>query len=353
MKNRVFALLCALALVMSLTACAVQTAPKTPDPGAARVFTDDCGRSVTLPEKLTAIVASGPVSQLVLFAIAPELLVGLAAEWGAGAEEYIPAEYRALPYFGQLYGSANLNVEELAAAAPQVVIDVGQAKASLASDMDALEAQTCIPSIHLEASLATMPEVFRTLGELLDREERGEELAAFCETVYDQTLSILSRVGEQKVRALYLLGEGGTNVLAKGSYHAELIDLLTDNVAVVSSPVSKGSGNAVTAEQLALWDPDVLLLAPGLTDAENAPWRELRAAKEGRYLAVPGEPVNWLSAPPSVQRYLGLIWLTAALYPEYCEYDVQEEVTAYYALFYGCRLTDAQYAALTARSFFD
>ena len=58
-----------------------------------------------------------------------------------------------------------------------------------------------------------------------------------------------------------------------------------------------------------------------------------------------------MGSPPSVQRYLGLIWLTAALYPEYCDYDVKTEITEYYELFYGCTLTEAQYAALTAHAF--
>ena len=35
------------------------------------------------------------------------------------------------------------------------------------------------------------------------------------------------------------------------------------------------------------------------------------------------------------------------LYPEYTEYDLQEEITEYYKLFYGCDLTDEMYNALT------
>ena len=38
-----------------------------------------------------------------------------------------------------------------------------------------------------------------------------------------------------------------------------------------------------------------------------------------------------------------MIWLTAQLYPEYCDYDAQAEVMEYCELFYGCTLTDAQY----------
>ena len=50
-----------------------------------------------------------------------------------------------------------------------------------------------------------------------------------------------------------VLGEEGLNMLAKDSYHAELIDLLTNHLAVMENPMSKGSGNAVSMEQIALW----------------------------------------------------------------------------------------------------
>ena len=70
-------------------------------------------------------------------------------------------------------------------------------------------------------------------------------------------------------------------------------------------------------------------------------------------MEVPEEPHNLLGSPPAVQRYLGLIWLTAELYPEYCDYDVKAEVLEYYQLFYGAELTDEQYQTLTANAFLE
>jgi iron complex transport system substrate-binding protein len=55
--------------------------------------------------------------------------------------------------------------------------------------------------------------------------------------------------------------------------------------------------------------------------------------------------------PPSVQRYLGLIWLTAELYPEYSDYDVTGEIMEFYRLFFGCTLTEAQIEAITDGAF--
>ena len=358
MKKRFLSLLLALALLLSLSACASKKAVSSPasetEAPAAHIFTDDCGREIAIPNEITAVVPSGPVSQLVLFAIAPDLLAGLASRWKSSAEGIIPAQYWTLPYFGELYSSADLNVEELAAAGPQLIIDIGEAKKSIAQDMNDLEAQTQIPSVHIEAALAAMPEAFRKLGSILGKEEKGEELAQFCERVYQRTLFIMEKVGDNKANALYILGEDGLNVLANGSYHAEILDLLTNNLAVVENPTSKGSGNEVSMEQIALWNPDFILFAPGSIYAalsEQEAWKELTAVRTGNYVEVPEGPYNWMGTPPGVQRYLGLIWLTSVLYPEYCDYDVKAEIMEFYELFYGCTLTDAQYAALTVHAF--
>ena len=347
--KKLLSLFLALALVLSLAACGIPTAALVD----TVVFTDDLGREVELPATLSRIVPSGPLAQIVLYAIAPDVFVGLASRWDDTATEYIPEAYRNLPFFGQLYNTADLNVEELALADPQVIIDIGETKSGSWKDMDALQNQTNIPTVFVSATLETIPRTFRTLGKLLGREERGEELAQFCEGVYARTTAIMEQVGEKKVNALYVLGEEGLNVLAKDSYHAELIDMLTNNLAVVENPVGKGSGNEVTMEQLALWNPDFILFAPGSiydTVAEMDTWTEINAISNGNYMEVPEGPHNWMGSPPAVQRYLGLIWLTAELYPEFCDYDVKAEVCQYYELFYHCELTDAQYEALTAKA---
>ena len=317
-------------------------------------FTDDCGREVELPSDIHRIVATGPLSQIVLYTIAPDMLVGLAAKWSDSAQGIVPEEYRKLPYFGQLYNTANLNVEELALAAPQVIIDIGRVMSTGSEDMNTLRQQTGIPTIFLAGDNDSLPQTYRSLGKLLKREEAGEKLASFCERVYSRTLSIMEQVGENKVTALYIKGEGGTSVLPKGSPHAETLDLLTENLAVVDSPSSKGSGNEVTMEQIALWDPQVILFdADSIYDtaATLDTWSSLSAIAGNRYLEVPEGPWNWMGTPSGAQRYLGMIWLTAQLYPEYCDYDAQAEVMEFYELFCHCQLTQEQYAQMTAKVF--
>lgn len=352
--KRIYSILLILAIMLTLPACS-SPEPAAPT-GETVLFTDDCGRQVQIPVEIDAIVPSGPLAQVILYAIAPDLIVGLASEYGASADGIIPEEHQSLPYFGQLYDTANLNLEELAVTAPDLILDIGQPMEGGTEDLEQLQQTTQIPTVFVSASLETMPETFRTLGRLLHREEKAEELALFCEQTYNRTLSIMEQVGDEKVRALYVLGEEGLSVLAKDSYHSELIDLLTDNVADVDIPSSKGSGNEVTMEQIALWDPDFVLFAADSiydTVAQMPTWEQMSVIQNGNYIKVPEGPHNWMGTPPAVQRYLGMIWLTAQLYPEYCDYDVKAEILEYYELFYDCQLTDEQYNTLTANAFLE
>ncbi|MGN1004668.1 MAG: ABC transporter substrate-binding protein [Oscillospiraceae bacterium] len=374
MKGRLLALLLALAMMLSLAACggtagtnepsqepshtaetpSAEPSPAEETPRADFVFTDDCGRQVEVPGEVSRIVPSGPLAQIVLYTIAPEMLVGLGAKWSDSAKGIVHDEYLDLPYFGQLYGSANLNVEELAKVDPQLIIDTGEAKSSVVEDMDSLQSQTTIPAVFVSATLETMPETYRKLGQLLNKEEEAEELAQLCERVYSRTVSIMEKVGDDKVNALYVLGEEGLNVLAYDSYQSKLIDMLTNNLAVVEKPVSKGTGNEVSMEQIALWNPDFIIFAPGSiysTVSGLDTWREITAVANGDYIEVPEGPHNWMGSPPSVQRYLGMIWLTSVLYPQYCDYDVKAEILEFYSLFYHCDLTEEQYETLTANAY--
>ena len=48
---------------------------------AARDFTDDAGRKVSLPDKVTRVYAAGPPASVLVFALAPETLLGDIARW--------------------------------------------------------------------------------------------------------------------------------------------------------------------------------------------------------------------------------------------------------------------------------
>ena len=113
--------------------------------------------------------------------------------------------------------------------------------------------------------------------------------------------------------------------------------------------MSHGAGNEVDLEQLMVWNPEVIIFAPdSIYDsvAELDGWQGLSAIAAKNYYKTPYGPYGWLSSPPSVQQYLGMLWLGALLYPDYVNYNLQDIVTEYYSLFYSCDLTDEMYHTL-------
>ena len=331
------------------------TAPTTKARYQSKYFTDDLGRQVLVPFNITKVALSGPLTQIVLFALCPDKLVGLAATWDSSAKEFLDAKYYNLPMLGQLYGGkGTLNLETIAAAGAQVIIDVGETKANMAADMDNLQSQLNIPTIHIDAYTKGMGSAYRKLGDLLDMKDQANVLADYCDKVYANTTSIMDKVGtDGKVKLLYITGAKGLNIIAKGSYHAEVIDLLANNLAVVKNPTSSGMGNEVDLEQIMLWNPDVILFSTGSiysTVGSNKDWASISAIKNKKYYEVPYGPYNWMGFPPSVQRYLGMMWMAQLLYPDKANYNMYQEVSKYFKLFYHCDISEAQYNKLVANS---
>lgn len=356
--QRLLALLLALLMTLSLAACGGQASTPAEDDNAAdtpaetRVFTDSTGREVTVPTQIDKVAISGPLAQIVVFALCPDKLVGVANEWDESAQQFLDEKYYNLPLLGQLYGGkGELNLETLLSSEAQVVIDVGEAKGTIAEDMDALQEQTGIPFVHIDAKLASMDETYTMLGDLLGMTDEAKTLSDYCRATYDKVSAIAD--GVEKANLLYVTGDTGLNVIAQGSFHAEVIDMLSNNLAVVDEPSSKGTGNEVDMEQILNWNPDVILFAPGsiyATVGEDAAWQGVTAIQNGAYYEVPVGPYNWMGFPPSVQRLLGMQWMAKVLYPDAVDYDMYEAASTYFQMFYHCDLTQEQYDALVANS---
>ena len=106
------AMLLAVVMVLSLAACGTQSSPQTDD--TTRVFTDSVGREVEVPAQIDKVALSGPMAQIVLFALCPDKLVGVSNAWSTEAEQYLDEKYFTMPEIGQLYGGkGELNLETL------------------------------------------------------------------------------------------------------------------------------------------------------------------------------------------------------------------------------------------------
>ena len=347
----VLAVICGL-----LTGCGAPAAePAGVSVQETREFTDDTGRTLTIPREVERIAVTGPLSQIYVISIGGDLMVGCSNDFSENARKYLSPQLLALPPLGQLYGGrGTMDLEALLAADPDLVIDMGEPKSGIGEELDALYSQCGIPFVHIDVTVETAPEAYRRLGELLGREERAEEIACCLEGILETASGIMEKVDAAGARKtmIYCLGDKGQNVLAAGSFHAETMELVADNAAVLENVVASGGGNEVDMEQLMLWNPDVIIFAPNSvfdSVSGDPAWQQLDAVRNGRVYKTPAGPYGWLESPPAVQRYLGLMWLCVILYPEYSTFDLQTSVEQYYELFYGYELSDADFRELTGR----
>lgn len=321
-----------------------------------KTVTDDTGRQVTMPKEITAIAPSGATAQMLLIAIAPDLLVGLSASPTASQRPFFPQEMWYLPTFGQFYGSkSTLNMESLIAAKPQLIIDLGDRKTTIRSDMSSIQKQTGIPTVFFEATLETMPNAYRQLGAILGREAEAEELAAFIEKTLTMAAEKRALIPEdERLTVMYGTGATGLAVNADESSQSQVIDLVgAKNAIIPDSVTNKGGGTTVNLERVYTVQPDVILLMAGgpYEEMETNEWSELEAVRSGRYYEIPNLPYCWMSSPPSVNMVLGVWWLGQLLYPDvYNDYDVTEIAQEFYKLFYHYDLTAEEAAQMLERS---
>ena len=316
-----------------------------------RIITDSAGREVEIPSEITKIAPSGPLAQIVLYTVSPDKLAGLAADFSNEAKQYIDEKYWGLPKFGQFYGkNASLNMEALIAEAPDVIIDIGEAKKTVKEDMDALQEQLNIPVIFVEATLPTMADAYEMLGDITGEKEQAGKLADYCRAEIGKADQNAAAIADADRKSVYFgLGEDGLHTNAKGSIHADVIDRIGAVNAADVEAVSSGGGSEVSFEQVLLWNPDLIIVdSQKLYDTLTADpmWQELDAVKNGKIFKIPTAPYSFMSSPPSVNRMIGIEWLSSLVYPEIYTSDIREEVKNFYQLFYHIDVTDEKLEAI-------
>lgn len=361
--------LCAAVLAMSFALVAAgctstggssSSAASSSEQATTRTFTDSLGREVEVPATLDKIAPSGHTAQQVLLTMAPEKMVGLSQELSDDQLKYFSTDLSSLPVFGAAFGAkGDMNKEAVAAAGAQIVIDTGEPKDGLKEDLDALQEQLGIPVVFINTPLDDYGTAYTMLGELLGMEERGKELADYCTKAYDDTVAAMSKIPEsERVNVAYLLGSNGLNAIAKGSYQGTIIDMCANNVVELEKASGSGNGNEISLEQIAVWNPELIVFGTGGTSSESffsgvssdPAWSSIAAISSGNYYQVPNEPWTWLNNPPTVNQILGMQWFPRVCYPDKFDNDLKEVVADYYKTFYGYELSDAEYAELTANA---
>ena len=363
--SRFFAVVAAAALCLGImglvSGCSSSNEASSASSSAAtqnetRTFTDSLGREVELPAQIDRIAPSGHTANQVLLTMAPEKMVSLSQDLTEDQLKYINLpNYADLPITGAAFGSkGDINKEAVAAADPQVIIDTGEVKDGLEEDMDTLQEQLGIPVVFIETKLEDYGAAYEMLGELLGMPERGKELSDYCAAAYKEVTNVMATIPDsERVNLGYFLGDAGLNTIAKNSYQGQVIDLCANNVAVLEKATGSGQGQEVSLEQIALWNPDLIIFAPDSiydTVADDPAWDGIAAIDNGNFYETPATPYNWLNNPPTVNQVMGMQWLPRLLYPDKFDTSIADVTKSYYKTFYGYDMSDQEVADMTAKA---
>ena len=333
-----------------LTAFAATLALLAPA-AVAREVTDATGRSVTVPDHPERVFAAGPPASVLLYALAPDRMIGWSrAPKGPGLALIIP-EAAALPELGRLTGKGGtVNLEVLLAHKPDLIVDFGTVDDRYRDLADTIQDQTGIPYVLIDGNFANTAAAIRQMAEILDVEPRGEDLAAYAEETLARTDRVLALVpAETRPRVYLARGPKGLESAARGAINAEIIER-AGAVNVTEGP--RSGLVSVSPEQVLTWAPDTIVtidraFAEGVGAMPE--WAQIPAVAKKRVFLAPDQPFGFIDTPPSVNRLIGLDWLAHNLYPDAAEGDLTDQIRRFYTLFYHVGLDDQTLAGLAGK----
>jgi iron complex transport system substrate-binding protein len=309
----------------------------------ATTITDATGRALELPAKVVRVFPAGPPAAILLYTLAPDLLLGWPRANRPEECAYMLPDICSRPEIGRLTGRGNTaNLESVIALNPDLILDVGSTSDTFVSLAERVQQQTGIPYALLDGRFTAVATTYVKLGELVARPDQAKELANYADDTFKTiTQRIAAIEPSARPRVYYARGPRGLVTGLGGSINVETIEMLAQNVA----GTNKGGLANVSIEQVLLWNPDAIVTIDQdfAQNVRNDPeWASVRAVSDGRVYLSPKMPFGWVDFPPSVNRLIGLRWLAKILYPDKFPEDMRVLTRDFYTRFYHRAPSDAQ-----------
>jgi iron complex transport system substrate-binding protein len=315
---------------------------------ASVTLTDQAGNTVEIPQPIYHVISShGPTTFLVYGVGAGDRLVA-ASYLGARDPAGAAAMTRIDPRFEEVMGDdyftqGEFNAEEAVKLDPDLIT------ASARTQWLDVAAELGISTFLFEAETPeALKEAMLLAGQLFGPNATAQAQAWVA--YYDGVVSAVKEQtavipDEERVRVLFT-GSDPLQAASGEMYQSSMIEA-AGGQSVSADLV--GYWNDVNLEQIAAWNPDVIVIPPyggatveAITDSPE--WQILDAVQAGRVYQIPKLVAPWdTPAPDSV---LGIIWLAETLYPEQVQLSCAGETETFYNTFYGYDISAEEIAAL-------
>jgi iron complex transport system substrate-binding protein len=318
-----------------------------------RTVTDHANRTLEIPtpSDIKSVFFTSALAQVYITSLCPDLLGGTASKFDKSALRFQPEGVERLPYLGTIHNNGEIDRESLLTEDIDIMFSISgiQLTRQNVSEAEDLQTQTRIPCLLVDGSFTKIPEAFRFLGDILGREARAEELAAFCERSYQSVHEVVATIPEkEKISVYYAEGPEGLQTEPETSQH--MLGFLEAGARCAAQcEITYGGGMTdVSLEQVLQWDPEIIIawdtnIRGGAYEdiRTNPDWAQIQAVKDGRVYAMPNEPWAWCDRPPGVNRIIGIHWVANLLYPDLYDVDIREVVQEYFKVMYQKDIDDA------------
>lgn len=319
-----------------------------------QTITDDAGRELEIPtaDAINSIFFTSSLAQVYIIALDPDKLGGSAAKFTDEELQFLPKGIEKLPYMGTLHNNDEIDREALLVEDIDIMFSisgVGLTSANI-SEAEEIQQQTNIPVVLVDGSFDKVGHAFRFLGEILNKQERAEELASYVDKIYEEVSSVVATIPEKdRIPIYYAEGAEGLQTEPASSQHM-LAFLEAGAIDVATCEETYGGGMTdVSLEQVLKWDPEVIIswdsdIRGGAYEdiKTNKDWADITAVKDGRVYAMPNLPWAWCDRPPGVNRIIGLEWVCNLLYPDLYQIDIVERTQEFFKVMLNVEISRDQ-----------
>lgn len=233
------------------------------------------------------------------------------------------------------------NVEAVAALRPDLVVQWGGQGEDIVAPLENAGLKTGLV-VYGDESRAR--EMLGFVGSVIGADEKARMLLDWRNTTWNAISEISKTVAEkERPKVVYLLrAKNGLQVAGGGTYYDSYIKL----AGGINPAAGLSNFKIVNTEQMAQWDPDVILLnnfedgldLSAITD--DPILSATSAARNKRVYKLPMGGYRW--DPPSQESPLTWMWLATLLHPDRFAFDPRAEIKAWYPKIYGATPSDAE-----------
>lgn len=316
--------------------CLASVVQAAPLPPTGQVVRDDSGREVRLPAQVERIADAWYAHHVLLMTLGAGNRIVATVNHPQGQ----PWMFKVLPSLDQataIDGTA-FNVESLLTDRVDLVFTSTADRQALAYEQAGLPVMrmgyTDLPG--LQRSMLATAQALGGTGPM-------DRATTYNRYLSDQLARVQARVGDlpwaQRPRVLHIASVNPLKVDGSDTLIDQWIELAGGRNAAQGL---KGNLQTVSAEQLLVWQPDVLILAANAGDIGQAPLlQQLAAVQQGHVLRNPAGVFPWDRYGTEVA--LQLEWAAQQLHPErFTDVDMVERTMDFYRRFFDYSLTRAQ-----------